>query len=162
MNAPDPSQPPNRIPWPPLLVLGTAAAALVLSALVPPPGGLLRLLPLRLTGAAIIAAGLGFDGAAMVTMARRRANILPHRAATALVTTGPFALSRNPIYLGNTLLVVGVGLAFAAPWFLAAALLQAWLVTRLAITREEAHLAATFGADWTRYAARTPRWLRLR
>jgi protein-S-isoprenylcysteine O-methyltransferase Ste14 len=94
----------------------------------------------------------------MVVMARRRANILPHRAATALVTDGPFAWSRNPIYLGNTLLLSGCGLAFGNAWLLVGAAVAAIAVTVLAIRREEAHLASRFGDAWMAYAARTRRW----
>jgi protein-S-isoprenylcysteine O-methyltransferase Ste14 len=160
MNTADTDHTPNRIPWPPLIVLATAAAAFVLTWFIPLRAEFLRWPGPRLIGAVILATGLGLDVAAMLTMARRRANILPHRAATALVTTGPFALSRNPIYLGNTLVLAGFALAFAAPWFLVAAAAEAWLVERLAIRREEAHLAATFGPAWSDYARQTPRWLR--
>ena len=110
-------------------------------------------------GAVMMATGVGLDLAAMVWMHRLRANILPHRAATTLVTTGPFAVSRNPIYLGNTLLVAGAAPALDNPWFLPAALIAAFAVTQLAIRREEAHLAARFGSQWRDYANRTPRWL---
>jgi protein-S-isoprenylcysteine O-methyltransferase Ste14 len=113
---------------------------------------------LALLGWAVIAAGLALDLWAMAVMTRRRANILPHRAATALVTEGPFAWSRNPIYLGNTLLLTGCGLAFGNAWFLAGAAAAAAAVTVLAIRREEAHLAARFGDAWAAYAARTARW----
>ncbi len=106
-----------------------------------------------------MAIGLGLDLAAMFWMHQQRANILPHRAATALVTTGPFALSRNPIYLGNTVLVAGAALLLNNPWFLVAALIAAFAVTHLAIQREEAHLATHFGDQWRDYAHRTPRWL---
>jgi protein-S-isoprenylcysteine O-methyltransferase Ste14 len=75
------------------------------------------------------------------------------------VTSGPFALSRNPIYLGNTLLITGAALLFASPWLLAAACVAAALVRVLAIRREEAHLAAQFGSVWTDYTQRTRRWL---
>jgi protein-S-isoprenylcysteine O-methyltransferase Ste14 len=109
-------------------------------------------------GLAMIALGLGIDFWAMGCMMRRRANILPNRAATALVTNGPFRWSRNPIYLGNTIMVSGFALAFANPWFIPCALLAAFAVGRLAIRREEAHLAAMFGAGWDAYAARTRRW----
>jgi protein-S-isoprenylcysteine O-methyltransferase Ste14 len=94
----------------------------------------------------------------MREMHRHRANILPHRAATALVTSGPFALSRNPIYLGNTLLMTGAALLFGSLWLLAAALAAAVLVWALAIRREEVHLAAQFGDAWTEYTQRTRRW----
>ncbi|MFO1027449.1 MAG: isoprenylcysteine carboxylmethyltransferase family protein [Acetobacteraceae bacterium] len=158
MSDPNANLPPNRIPWPPLIVLGTAAAAFVLTWLLPVPADFLRVMPVRLVGFLVLAAGLGFDIMAVLTMARQRANVLPHRAATALVTTGPFSLSRNPIYLGNTLVLAGFGLAFAAPWFIAAAAAEAWLVTWLAIRREEAHMADRFGAAWEAYARRTKRW----
>jgi protein-S-isoprenylcysteine O-methyltransferase Ste14 len=151
---------PNRIPWPPMVFAGVVVAALVLQYAVPP--GLALPSAVRLVGGVAMLAGAALDAAAMIVMHRHHANIQPHRAATALVTTGPFALSRNPIYLGNTLLIAGAGLAFNGPWLLPMAILGAWLVSSLAIRREEAHLAARFGAAWAAYAQRTPRWLRLR
>jgi protein-S-isoprenylcysteine O-methyltransferase Ste14 len=151
---------PNRIPWPPIIFAGVVAAAIILQNVLPPdltPPGAVRWL-----GVALMAIGIASDVSAMIVMHRHRANIQPHRAATALVTTGSFALSRNPIYLGNTLLIGGAGLAFNALWLVPGAIIAAWLVSRLAIRREEAHLAASFGEAWTAYAQRTPRWLRLR
>ena len=116
----------------------------------------------RAIGVVPVLSGLGLDVYAMFEMRRLRANILPHRAATALVTTGPFALSRNPIHLGNTMLVAGAALVFSNPWFLAAAVIVAVLVEVLAIRREEKHLAARFGNAWRAYMKRTPRWIRIR
>jgi protein-S-isoprenylcysteine O-methyltransferase Ste14 len=95
----------------------------------------------------------------MAVMWRARANILPHRAATALVTWGPFGFSRNPIYLGNTILLLGAGLAFGIAWFVPVAFAAAALTARLAIAREEAHLNARFGRAWREYAARVRRWV---
>ena len=149
--------PPNRVPWPPLLVLAAALVAVGLGAVLPGPDWLGHPV-LIVLGRALMLIGLGFDLAAMFTMWRHRANILPHRAATALVTTGPFAWSRNPIYLGNTLLLAGAAFAFHNPWFLPAAFAAAVAVTRLAIVREEAHLAQLFGAEWETYRGRTARW----
>ena len=83
----------------------------------------------------------------------------PHRAATALVTEFPFSISRNPIYVGNTMMLMGAGFLFANSWFFIAAGVSAIAVTELAIKREEAHLEAMFGDRWRRYAASTPRWL---
>jgi protein-S-isoprenylcysteine O-methyltransferase Ste14 len=149
---------PNRIPWPPILFGAAAVAAVGLGMLVPGPDWL-RAPILAIIGWIVLIAGLVLDIAAMATMARQRANILPHRAATALVTGGPFAWSRNPIYLGNTIAMTGAVLAFANPWFLPAAVLAALAVTRLAILREEAHLAARFGEAWEAYCRRTGRWV---
>ncbi len=149
--------PPNRVPWPPLIVLAAAGTAFGLGIILPMPDWLYH--PLwSVPGWALMATGLGLDLAAIRTMRRHRANILPHRAATALVTTGPFAWSRNPIYLGNTLLLAGAAFAFHNPWFLPAALAAALAVTPLAIRREEAHLARVFGSEWESYRRRTARW----
>jgi protein-S-isoprenylcysteine O-methyltransferase Ste14 len=111
-------------------------------------------------GWGVLLAGLSLDVGAMAVMWRQHANILPHRAATTLVTSGPFAWSRNPIYLGNTIALSGAALVFANPWFFPAALAAAFGVTRLAIRREEAHLAARFGLAWQVYSRRTMRWLK--
>lgn len=155
----DLSDRPNRVPWPPLLFAGAIGAALLLGRFVPIP------LPdapaLRALGAAVVAAGLTLDLAAMAVMARARTNILPHRAADRLVTAGPFAATRNPIYVGNTVLTAGLALALAEGWLLVAAAAAAVAVDRLAVRREEAHLAARFGPAWRAYAARVPRWLGL-
>lgn len=145
------------MPWPPLIYACAAGFAWLLGRSVP-----LGFMPaLEWIGSIIVAIGLGFDMTAMATMMRYRANILPHRAATALVTSGPFAISRNPIYLGNTLVLIGLGVTLENVWFLPAAMAAAWAVTVLAIRREEAHLAARFGATWDDYAGRVPRWFGL-
>ncbi|MBY0336517.1 MAG: isoprenylcysteine carboxylmethyltransferase family protein, partial [Acetobacteraceae bacterium] len=79
-------------------------------------------------------------------------------APTALVATGPFAVSRNPAFLGFLLLFAGA--ALSAPGLLTAGALGAALVSFPAQVRlEEAHLAAQHGAAWHRYAALVPRWL---
>lgn len=152
-------QSPNRVPWPPILLLAAVLAAWALQALWPVTvplawaGGWLRF-----TGVAIAMAGVALDLAAMFAMRQARTNVLPHRAADHLVTSGVFAYSRNPIYLGNTLLLAGLALALAWPWLLATALVAAMLVDHLAIRREERHLSARFGEAFAQYAGRVPRW----
>lgn len=157
----DRSATPNAIPWPPLIYGGGAALAVLLGQAAPLPAWWIGAdwLVARRLGDVLVIAGIALDLWAMATMWRHKANILPHRGATALVTGGPFAFSRNPIYLGNTCLLLGAGWAFAVAWFLPVALLAAMLTARLAIAREEAHLNARFGRDWRDYAARVGRWL---
>jgi protein-S-isoprenylcysteine O-methyltransferase Ste14 len=148
---------PNVVPWPPIIVLLAVVASMAMSRLWPLAsiewGGLTVL------GAALIVAGLGLDLSAIMTMRRANTNIMPNRAADLLVTTGPFRFSRNPIYLGNTVLLLGIGLTLGNYWFDVFALVAAWLVDQLAIRREERHLSSRFGAAWDDYASRTPRWL---
>ena len=155
-------QRPNRVPWPPILVLGALLAAWGLEALCPSGEVLARTGAwFKMVGVVLACAGVGFDLAAMLTMHRARTNILPHRAAGRLVTGGVFALSRNPIYLGNTLLLLGAALALGCPWLLVTALVAAVLVNQLAIKREERHLAARFGSAFAEYRQHVPRWIGL-
>ncbi len=150
---------PNRFPWPPLI--GVAAAALAFLAQSACPLGLGLGPEARWFGWALIATGLALDLWAMATMWRAGTNILPHRAAGRLVTSGPFAFTRNPIYLGNSTALVGIAGAENSLWFVVAAVVAAALVEVLAIRREEAHLALRFGSAWAAYAARVPRWFRV-
>ena len=152
---------PNTIPWPPLLYGGGALLAVLLDRAAPLPAAWVgaQWLVVRGLGDVLLLVGVALDLWAMATMWRHKANILPHRAATALVTHGPFALSRNPIYLGNTLLLFGAGLAFGIAWFIPAAILAAALTAHFAIAREEAHLNARFGREWREYRLRVNRWV---
>ncbi|MDO9608113.1 MAG: methyltransferase [Brevundimonas sp.] len=146
---------PNRWPWPPLITGGAAVVAVVLSWIWTPhslTSGAFAV------GVLLVALALGLDLWAMLEMRRRRANILPHRPATALVSTGPFAWSRNPIYLANALLLLGLGGLLDNAWFLIAAPIAALATDTLAIRREERHLALLFGADWVLYSGRVRRW----
>jgi len=148
---------PNVLPWPPMVLVGAALVAIALGRMLPLPA-LDGFWPTAL-GLATLLAGVALDLWAIMTMRRAATNIMPNRAADRLVTWGPFRFSRNPIYLANTLLLIGIGVAFGNLWFVLCAVASAMIVERLAIRREERHLAAKFGADWTAYAAATPRWL---
>lgn len=154
--APDPAERPNRIPWPPLLYGAALAIGLVADRIVPLPLGLGSAAWIGLPVAAL---GLGLDLWTLATFARAKTNVLPHRPAGRLLVHGPFARTRNPIYLGNTILVAGLGLLFDTAWLLVGAAAAALACHHLAILREEAHLAARFGPDWHAYAARVPRWI---
>lgn len=151
---------PNRIPWPPIIYLASAAIGLLLhwQASLPWPEGVLRIV-LAAAGMAFVCGAIALDIAAMKAFRRHKTTIMPNKGATSLITSGPFALSRNPIYVGNTLLMVGAGLLFGIAWLIPAGLIAAYVTQRLAIEREERHLATRFGAAWEAYAAKTPRWL---
>ncbi len=150
---------PNSIPWPPIIFLGVALAAVALNRLWP-----IALIPeawqpwFVFAGAAVAGLGLALDLGAMSAMRRAHTNILPHRAADQLVTDGVFAFSRNPIYLGNTMLLIGIGLVLGSVWMIGGAFVAALLCDRLAIRREEHHLQARFGEAFAAYARRVSRW----
>jgi protein-S-isoprenylcysteine O-methyltransferase Ste14 len=77
----------------------------------------------------------------------------------ALVQTGPFAISRNPVFVGQAILFTGLFLAFSdiAQFIISAAVLASMLAQARI---EERVLKASFGKEYEDYAARVPRWLR--
>jgi protein-S-isoprenylcysteine O-methyltransferase Ste14 len=77
-----------------------------------------------------------------------------------LVTTGAFAFNRNPMYVGWSMGVAGLGMAARSPWVLGAALVAA-RHTHREILQEEATMARAFGPEFEAYAAATPRYLSL-
>ncbi len=109
-------------------------------------------------GYMLLAAGISLDIWAMATMAKARTNILPHRAADHLVTSGPFSVMRNPIYVGNTIATAGLGMALQNGWLLLATPVAVMAIHHLAVVREQAHLQQKFGEDWSSYAARVKPW----
>jgi protein-S-isoprenylcysteine O-methyltransferase Ste14 len=89
---------------------------------------------------------------------RAEANIRPDRAATTLITSGPFAIWRNPIYMADAMLLAGLAQVTLNIWFVPAAALFAMAVYTLAILPEEAHLEARFGDAYRDYIAHSRRW----
>ncbi len=106
-----------------------------------------------------ISAGLVAMGAAVFEMARAKTTVIPHREADALVQSGIFALSRNPIYLGDVLVLVGFVIWFKAPLALLLVPVFIFVIRLRFIEPEETRLAAKFGAAFASYCARTRRWI---
>ena len=153
----DPISRPNILPWPPMILLIAASAAVILGGSLP-LAAIRGDLP-RVLGWTMIVAGVCLDFWSIMTMRRAKTNILPHRGADVLVTWGPFRFTRNPIYVANTVLLFGVGFASENYWFLVCMVVADVFVDHLAIRREEIHLSARFGQSWSDYALRTPRWV---
>lgn len=151
---------PNRLPWPPIIYLVAIAVSIALGLLFPLPWISAPLSDILFAaGWLLVAAMVALDFSAMRTMARAKTTIMPNRASEHLVTTGAFSLTRNPIYLGNTLLMIGIGLITGIAWFLPLAIVAAFLTQKLAIEREEKHLEARFGKRYRDYAKRVRRWI---
>jgi protein-S-isoprenylcysteine O-methyltransferase Ste14 len=143
-----------RVP-PPVMVGGAVLAAWALHRLVPVPLGP-PLLPL---GNAVLFLALALIGWAVLTMVRAGANLRPDRPDAALTEAGPFRWSRNPIYLGFLLCAAGFALRWGDLWGWLTVAASFALLERLVIAREEAYLAARFGAAHEAYRARVRRWL---
>jgi protein-S-isoprenylcysteine O-methyltransferase Ste14 len=112
----------------------------------------------------MIGLGLGVAGIALLawaamTLRRHRTTILPNKGADALVTDGPFRFRRNPIYLADVLILLGLAELTKNFWLVLGAIVFAILVTWLAILPEERHLLKKFGDAYADYKSRTRRWI---
>ena len=113
------------------------------------------------TAAAFAAAGIAINVAGFRTIRRAGSTIDPTRpaAASALVIGGPFRFSRNPMYVGFTLLLLAWAAWLQSPWAFAGPVAFALYLTRWQIVPEERALRAKFGAAYAAYQARVRRWL---
>ena len=143
--------------WPPALYAGAFVLGLVLHWLV--PLGRLPALPARLTGALCLIVGAGVAHSGEKVMHRAGTNVRPDLPTTALVTEGPFSRTRNPLYLGLTMMYAGLALLIPATWPL---LLLAPVLAVMhwgVIVREERYLERRFGGPYRAYLGRVRRWL---
>ena len=150
---------PNSLPLPPIIFLAAIAVSVLLNALYPLPwfaqplSGILSAI-----GWLMIAAFVALNISAIRVMRRAGTTVRPDRGTDHLVMEGPFSLTRNPLYLAGTTLVLGIGLVSGIAWFLLLAVLAAFAVQKLAIEREES-TQARFGKTYVDYAERVRRWI---
>lgn len=113
----------------------------------------------RSLGAIAAALGLALIVWAGVTLTRSHTTVHPNHAASHLVTTGPYAKTRNPIYLGLSAMFLGVALVVNSGWMIVLLPLAMMVVAAGVIAREERHLQGKFGGAFHGYAERVRRWL---
>jgi protein-S-isoprenylcysteine O-methyltransferase Ste14 len=110
---------------------------------------------------AVICVGLwlALDGVAMISFRRAGTSMVPMNPTTALVTSGPYRFTRNPMYVGMAFLYAAFALAFGVIWALVVLPLVLIAVDRLVIAREEPYLEARFRDEYRDYKRRVRRWL---
>ena len=146
----------RRLEVPPLWLLGFVALAWVQTRLVPLPFfGVAG----DVAGWLLVAAGGALLLIPVAQMLAGRTTVDPHGQPARLMTGGLFRLSRNPIYLGDTLMLTGFLLIMDAPLALPLVPLFVWIVTHRFILPEEARLRSIFGAEFEAFCARTRRWV---
>ncbi len=123
------------------------------------PVGPLIHFPFNLAGLLLSGMGLAISFAAHGQFKKIGTNLYPFSRPGKLVTDGLFRYTRNPMYLGLTLFLSGAWLFLGSlsPGVFAAAFLL--VADRWYITYEEGQLLAIFGATYTAYQAKTPRWI---
>ncbi|MGZ8377219.1 MAG: methyltransferase family protein [Gemmatirosa sp.] len=150
---------PGVIAPPPLLFLGMLAIAWAVETWVRRlPTGLPRAVRLAVA-ALLLAAGAALIVGALRRFRAARTNPEPWKPSTAVVASGVYRHTRNPMYVGMTLvyLALALGLDGGVALLLVVPLLA--LVRWGVIAREERYMEAKFGDDYRRYRASVRRWL---
>jgi protein-S-isoprenylcysteine O-methyltransferase Ste14 len=143
---------------PPLLFLGSIALGVLVQLA----------LPLRFASQSglrvpfgLAAVGLGVAALAwtIVWMRRTHQDPDPRKPSPELIVGGPFRWSRNPIYVGMTLIQAGVGIALGNLWLLLLLVPTVAVLQREVIAKEEAYLTRKFGDPYVAYQRSVRRWL---
>lgn len=148
---------PGVIALPPLIYGGFLAVGLLLDHFIPSPV-VASDLRYALAGA-LIAAGVGVALLGARQLRRAGTNISVHLPATALVTDGIYAVTRNPLYLSLLLAYWGIGIASNGVWMLALSIPLILVIRFGVIAREERYLEGKFGDAYRRYKTRVRRWI---
>ncbi len=142
---------------PPFVYLGSIALGLVLHLLWPA-----RLVPPSVStpaGAIVTVVAIALFVSAVRTLRAAGTPIPGNRPTTAIVRTGPYRFSRNPIYLAFSLLQLGISIWVNSAWLLATLAGAVALILYVVIRREEQYLERRFGARYLDYKASVRRWL---
>ena len=143
---------------PPLAWALAVIAAFTLDWLMPLPF-VPAAVPARWLGGAVFVVALALFAWAIATITRAGSNVPTNMPTTSIVDTGPYRFTRNPIYLGMMLGLVGLAIAFDSLWPLVTLVPFALVIRYGVVAREEAYLERTFGEVYRRYRARVRRWL---
>lgn len=109
-------------------------------------------------GSILIIAGLVLAGAAVLQFRAHKTTIHVGHSASALMTSGPFKFSRNPVYVALMAISLGICVAFDRMWIIPFLALAILYLQRHVIDLEEAFLEAKFGDDYRTYKSKVRRW----
>lgn len=140
-----------------LIYIASALIALALQKIVPLP--FWEKTTAQGIGAALIISNLIAGLPALLGMISVRTSPNPNRPTTALVLSGAFRISRNPMYLGLLLVYSGVVTILQLPWGLIFLPLVIWLLTIWVVIPEEKYLEKKFGTEYLNYKSKVRRWI---
>ncbi len=144
--------------WPPIALGVPLTLGLVLTASAGDPVSIASPAAQWIGGVLVVAFVL-WNGWTLAFMASHRTAVLPGGATTTVLQSGPFRLSRNPLYVGLIALDLGVALLAHSFWALVLVPVGVMALTWGAIRPEERYLTGKFGSDYDAYRARVRRWL---
>ena len=141
---------------PPILLLTHVLSAFLLNWLLPLPFVFPK--SLEWAGYILVFVGLGFAFSAVNWFMKLHTTLDPHGSVSAIVTSGPYRFSRNPIYLGFVCTLIGLLFALGNYWGAVLSPLLMVSLYRLVIKHEEAYLEKKFKDQYTSYKSRVRRW----
>lgn len=144
--------------WPPVALGAPLVIGVLLTQLDGDPFSLQRAWA-RGAGALLCLAFVVWNGWALRLMAVSRTALLPGGSTRVVLDTGPFGVSRNPLYVGMIALAAGLALLWPSAWALVFVPVGVALLRWGAILPEERYLTAKFGAEYAAYQRRVRRWL---
>ena len=147
----------NKPVMPPTYLLISIVIMVVLHFLV--PAAIIIRIPWSFGGVIPLAAGVILNLVADRDFKKRRTTVKPFEESTALITTGVYRLSRNPMYLGFELILIGVALLLGSLTPYAVVILFPLLIEARFIRAEEQMLARLFGQSWSAYQKEVRRWI---
>src|SRR5215216_3037632 len=147
----------NPLVHPPMVAVTFIVIAYFLGRFVPLPFAAPPIL--RNIGLLLTFVGFLFGIGALLEFRKARTTLDPHGSVRQLVTSGIYRFTRNPIYLGFLLMVIGLPLSSGLYWGFVMAPFYILTMDRLVIEREEAYLEKKFGKTYTSYASNVRRWL---
>ncbi len=147
----------NKNIHPPFVALFYIFIALVLGRVIVTPFVMPQIA--RNIGLALTFIGFLFGVGAFIEFRKARTTLDPHGSVKTLVMNGIYRITRNPIYFGFLLMVIGFPLNYGHFWGLLTAPFYIVSMNQLVIEKEEAYLEKKFKEQYTAYRLRVRRWL---
>ena len=145
---------------PPLLFALAIAGGWAIERKYPLPLSSLVPIPVQVvTGWALIVMGFSLMAWGLATFRLARTAVYPNQPARQLVAKGPYRFSRNPMYVGLTIMTTGIGLLADNIWMLMILPVVLTVISKFVIRREERYLQHAFGASYEDYLKRVRRWI---
>ena len=144
---------------PPLVYVGFIVLGIILRYALFPIALSAHLSIYRGAGVAVLCMGLFFAISARILFARSGQSPIPWKPSPVLLFQGPYRFTRNPMYVGLTLIQFGLGLALNNLWISVLAPVSLFVVHFLAVLPEEKYLSEKFGDSYRTYLTKVRRYL---
>ncbi|HEY6753748.1 MAG TPA: isoprenylcysteine carboxylmethyltransferase family protein [Pseudolabrys sp.] len=150
---------PNIVIFPPVILATTVVLGCMLQWLLPLGvlAGIGQTWRVAI-GCILVVAGISLAAAGRRVLTGLGTNVSPLRPTTALATGGVYQWTRNPLYTGGTLIMLGIALVFALDWLVLLIVPSVLILHFGVVTREEQYLEQKFGDSYRQYKASVARY----